>query len=205
MAFVAAPNIVMVEVRATKAGQKIENRFTIDALTAVTPAIVADITNVVSNWAQSTYFDYLPEQVTLVETVGTDLSVHEGAQHTIVPSGTIIGQQTGPSLPNEVTLCVSLRSDARGRSARGRAFVLGLTRQGVNENEVTAGYAANFVSAFEALKTAITTEGWAWVVVSYRTNNAPRPGGPVYFPITTCVVVDLVVDSMRRRKPGVGQ
>lgn len=205
MPFVAAPNIVMVEVRATKAGQKIENRFTIDALTAVTPAVVADVTNVVSNWAQATYFDSLPEQVQLVETVGTDLSVHEGAQHTIVPEGTVIGALTGPSMPNEVTLCVSLRSDARGRSARGRAFVLGLSRQGVVENNVNTGYANDFVNAFTALKTAITTEGWAWVVVSYRTNNAPRPGGPVYFPITSVVVVDLVVDSMRRRKPGVGQ
>jgi len=41
-------------------------------------------------------------------------------------------------------------------------------------------------------------------VVSYISNKVPRPGGPVYFPVVSFQYEDLVVDSMRRRKPGVG-
>lgn len=204
MPFVAAPNIVSVEVRALLDGQHIENRFTIDALTAVTPTIVADITNVVSNWAQATYFDQLPAQVQLSEVVGTDLTTDTGSQHSIAPESAIFGTASGAAMPNEVSLAISLRSASRGRSARGRSFVLALSRDGVTGNNVSAGYGGALVAAFATLLDAITTEGWAWVVVSYRHDGALRPGGPVYFPITNVLITDNTVDSQRKRKPGVG-
>jgi len=50
----------------------------------------------------------------------------------------------------------------------------------------------------------MTDNGYAWVVVSYITNLEPREGGPVYYPITTISITDLVVDSQRKRKPGNG-
>jgi len=204
MAFVPAPNIVQVELRCLLAGQHIENRFTINALTTPTDAIVDSITNVVSNWAQATYFNQLPNAVQLTETVGTDLSVVNGAQHTIVPSSTVLGGLTDPAMPNETTFCVSHRSGARGRSARGRSYVLAVPKGQVTANEVSNAWATNVTAAFNTLRTDISTEGWDWVVVSYRSGNAPRPGGPVFFSILTSIFTDLVVDSMRRRKPGVG-
>jgi len=204
MAFVPAPNIVQVELRATLAGQNIENRLMVDALEPVTETNLADITNLVSNWAQSTYFDHLPSAVVLREVVGTDLTTQNGQQHTIAPEGGIGGGLSGEPMPNEVTLCVSLRSGNRGRSARGRLYVLALEKVQVSGNNVSGTLAANFVADMEALIDVLTTAGYALVIVSYISNKVPRPGGPVYFPVTTAVVTDLVVDSMRRRKPGVG-
>lgn len=204
MSFVAAPQIVQVEVRCTLDSQRVENVFDIDALTTVTPTIVDDITNLVSVWAQDTYFDLLPHNVALREVVGTDLTTITGTQVTITPSGSVVGAVAANALANETTLCISHRTGNRGRSARGRSYVLALPVDEVAGNNVAAGWADLLVAAFETLRTRVNTAGWAWVVVSRRSGGVPRPGGPVYFPITTNLVTDLIVDSMRRRKPGVG-
>jgi hypothetical protein len=204
MAFVPAPQIVMVEIRASLDGQNIENRLMVDALGPVSSLVLADITNIVSVWAQATYFDHLPAAVSLREIVGTDLTIQNGEQHTIVPAGAVNGALVGDPMPNEVTFSVQFKSAARGRSARGRAFVLGLLKSEVVGNFITEPRADSFVSDFGILGSALGTEGYSWVVVSYRTNKAPRVGGPVYFPISAVSYADRLVDSMKRRKPGVG-
>jgi len=204
MAFVPAPNIVECQILFTLDGQLVENRVNVDALTAVTPTIVADIANVVDNWCIENYLVYLPQEAKYRGVIATDLTVHEGAQYTLVPEGSPEGTISGGAMPNEVTLAIQLKSGSRGRSARGRAFVIALPRSMVDENTVDATHAGHLVAVFNQLKTNLTTEGWALVVVSYITDGAPRSGGPVYFPILSCSTADLIVDSMRSRKPGVG-
>ena len=204
MAFVPAPQIVQVEIRATLDSQQIENVIDVDALTAVTPEIVEDICNLVNVWAQGTYFDHLPVAVSLREVVATDLTVQNGAQFTIAPTGPFTGAINDAPMPNETTFCITHKSTSRGRSARGRSYVLGITKGDVNDNNFSGVRAGEFVSDFDALKTTLADAGYEWVVVSYRSNNAPRPGGPVYFAIATNSFTDLLIDSMRRRKPGVG-
>jgi hypothetical protein len=205
MAFVPAPNIIQVEIRATKAGQKIENRLHFNAQSAVTPAKIATVTGLVNVWAQARYFPWLPIQVQLRECVGTDLTVQNGDQLTITPEIVIQGGRGGDSMPNEVSIAVSLRTAARGRSARGRAYVLGLSRTDVVENDVGAVFATQIVTAWQTLIDDANDNSTPLTIVSYRSNKAPRPGGPVYFTVNTAVLTDTGVDSMRRRKPGVGQ
>jgi len=204
MAFIPAPNIVEVEFRCTLAGQRIENRVMVDAFEAVTPTVLADITGACAAWCENTYFDWQTDDVRLVEVVGTDLTTQNGEQFTIIPEGTIVGSVTGGTMPNEVSFCISFRSGARGRSARGRAYSLSVPRARVAGNFVEATWADGLVGAFTTLRNDLTNGGWALVVVSYISNKVPRPGGPVYFPVVSFQYEDLVVDSMRRRKPGVG-
>jgi len=204
MAFVPAPNIVEAQLLFTLDGQLVENRVNIDVLTTPTPTIVADVANVVDNWCINNYLPYLPVEALYRGVIATDLTEHEGAQYTLVPEGSPAGTLTGGAMPNEVTLAIQLKSGSRGRSARGRAFVIALPRSQVDENTVSSGHIGHLVGAWQQLVTNVGTEGWELVVVSYITEGAPRSGGPVYFPILTCAVADAIVDSMRSRKPGVG-
>jgi hypothetical protein len=204
MAFVPAPQIVMAEIRALFAGQKIENRVMIDTLAAVTPAVVDDVANIVDVWAQASYFPVLPSRVVLNSVVATDMSAQDGSQHTITPEATVVGGLAAEVMPNETTFCIGLKSNSRGRSARGRFYVLGLARPDVTDNDLSAVRANSFVAALDDLIERVSTAGWRLVVVSYVTNNAPRPGGPVYYEIVNATFSDLVVDSMKSRKPGVG-
>ena len=205
MAFIPAPNIVQVELRCSLAGQNIENRFHVNAMTAVTSANLAEITNLVSVWAQASYFDHLPNAVSLREVVGTDLTIQNGDQHTIVPAGPVVGGLITAAMPNEVTFCIQHRSVARGRSARGRSYVLAIAKNEVTGNDLSTARADSFVSDFVALGGALGSSGFLFTIVSYVANGAPRPGGPVYFEIVASSYADTLVDSMRRRKPGVGQ
>lgn len=205
MAFVPAPNIIQVEFRCLRNGQQVENRVMVNALTAPTPAILEDVAIEAWNWWENLHAPVLPADVNLREVVTTDMSVQNGAQFTYAPDTTTVGGLGGFALPNEVSLCVSLRSGVRGRSARGRWFMLGLTDAVITgTNSVTPAHASNCAASLNALRTAIEGLGYVIVIVSYITNLEPRPGGPVYFVVTNALVVDNVVDSQRRRKPGIG-
>jgi len=204
MAFIPAPQIVMAEVRATLDGQQIENRIMIDLLTPVVPSLVTSVANIVNNWAQSSYFDQLPSAVELRSVVATDMSAADGSQHTISPVSTFVGALPDPPLPNEVSFCLSLRTASRGRSARGRFYTLALQKTDVTGNNLSSTRAGLLVASFNALIADIVDTDWSPVIVSYISGGAPRVGGPVYYPIVNATAVDLVVDSQRRRRPGIG-
>lgn len=204
MPFVPAPNIVQVEIRALLDGQKIENRFMVNALTTPTAEIIADICNLVSVWAQSDYFPLLPNAVSLVEVFARDMSSIDGLQHTIVPAGAVVGGQAVVPMPNEVSFCISFRTGNSGRSARGRFYVLAIPKDLVTGNHINATLRGQLTGAGTSLIAALDSGGFALTIVSYRTGNAPRTGGPVYYLVTTAVSTDDFVDSMRRRKPGNG-
>jgi len=206
MAFVPAPNIVQCEMRATRNGQQIENRIMVDALSVPDNAMLLDIATIAWEWWRDEYAAVLPSSINLREVVCTDMSSQNGGQVTYAPVTNIVGGITGGGLPNEVAVCVSLRTGVRGRSARGRLFTLGVAgSQMADENTINATADSLITTAVQALINAIAAKNYVPVIVSYRSNNAPRPGGPVYFVITSAVIVDRVVDSQKRRKPGVGQ
>lgn len=203
MPFVAAPNIAMVEILATKDGQLIENRFHVNMLGEPTPGSLGNLANVVQAWCVNEYADRLPQSVTITAIQVTSLHT-QNAPQVIVPT-TIVGVVAGASMPNEVTFCVSLRSAFIGRSARGRFYVLGVPQGSMaTENRVSAGYRTAIQASVQQLLSDINATGFVPVIVSYITNNAPRPGGPVYFVIASATTTDDIVDSQRRRRPGIG-
>jgi hypothetical protein len=205
MPFVPAPNIIQAEMRCTRDGQKIENRVMIDNLAVVDAGSLLEVATLVWDWWELTYAPLLPTTVTLNEVVTTDMSAIDGPQFTYAPDATTTGGIDGASLPNEVSLCVSLRSGNRGRSARGRFFFVGIPNTAMaNTNNVSPTFAGNAASALQTLVNSIDTSGRLLVIVSYVSEGVPRVGGPVYYPVLSAVVVDTIVDSQRRRKPGVG-
>jgi len=205
MAFVPAPNIIMCEFRYLQDGQRTENRVMIDNLAAVDAAALEAVAVAAWDWWDGTYSPFISNVVTLREIVTTDLSEQNGDQFTYAPDTTTTGENTGGAMPNEVTLCLSLRSGARGRSARARWFLAGLPREALaTTNAVSSAYADDSSGALQDFVDAIDALAKKVVIVSYRTNNAPRVGGPVYFVVSSVVVTDNIVDSQRKRKPGVG-
>jgi hypothetical protein len=74
----------------------------------------------------------------------------------------------------------------------------------VDDNNLSSAAAAEILSVMDSLLTIIGDFGYLPSIVSYVHDNAPRVGGPVYYPITSAILVDTLVDSQKRRKPGVG-
>jgi len=205
MAFVAAPNIVQVEWRYLYEGQKCENRINIDNFS---PPGVSDLNSLAVaawNWWETVYSVFISDTVTLASVVTTDMGLQNGSQVTYAPDSTTTGQVLGTVLPNETSFCISLHSDSRGRSARGRWFVAGIVDAYRNTpNTVNAANAESWRAALQNYINTTIEGARATVIVSRFSNGAPRAGGPVYFPIAAAAVTDLILDSQRRRKPGFG-
>lgn len=204
MAFVPAPNIVQVEIIGLKDGQIIENRFHVNVLGEPTSGNLATLNGAVQAWINTHYLPRLPDEVAITEVRLTSLHQQNGIQ--LSSPMNVTGAGTTGAMPNEVTLCVSLRTGFVGRSARGRFYLLGLPLDVMDtQNRVLAAYRSAVATALQALISGINAAGFVMVIVSYITNNAPRVGGPVYFVVSSAVVTDDIVDSQRRRRPGVGQ
>lgn len=205
MPFVPAPNIVEVQFRTTWNNEQTMNRVMVDCLTTPTEAIIQDIVTEAGNWWQFNVLALTPPSLVLREVYGKSLETSPGPEATFSSGLPLAGTLGQASMPNNVSIAVSLRTGLTGRSARGRWFWQGLTEGQVADNEVNAGAAVSIVAAIDALVGAISLLGYALVIVSFRSGGVPRPGGPVYFVVNDALLVDTVVDSQRRRLPGRGR
>lgn len=206
MAFVPAPNIVLCEMRYTLDTEKCENRIHVNVLHEPTPADFANLSGAISNAIITLWLPLLPATVQYRELFFRSLQSQNAPQQTFpIPAGVGIGTHGSQQLPNNVTICVSLRSTAAGRSARGRLYWPALCEDEVTNNHVIPPFDAEIVAAVKLLDENITAVGSDWQIVSFFQNKAPRPGGPVYFSVSNILLADTVVDSQRRRLPGRGQ
>lgn len=205
MPFVAAPNCLEVQFRYTYAGERTMNRIHVNVGTAPSFAGAAAVASLCADWWTTNVPPLVATTLALREVYVKSLHAASAPEATVTAGLPEAGTNVSPPLPNNVSLAVSLRSTFTGRSARGRWFWQGLCEDQVDGNVVTNGAIAGIDAALTNLLGVFNTAELPWVIISYRTNNAPRVGGPVYTDVTTIAVVDSVVDSQRRRLPGRGQ
>ncbi len=204
MAFIPVPNAVSVEMRFTQDGQLVENTFGVITTDGDNPSTRLAIATAFYNWWAAEMQTLVSSTVLLREVYVTDITDEAGGTTAFIPSVTTGGANVNPPLPNGTTLAVSARTNARGRSYRGRSYFIGLTENVVDHNRVTP-------AAVEAIQAAYNTLGPDYLevngtlgVISRYANKNPRSVG-VITPITGWVITDDVVDSQRRRLPGRGQ
>jgi hypothetical protein len=204
MAFVPAPNIVEVQFRQSYAGERTMNRIHVDVLTTPTTTIINGVLSELADWWTGNVQANISNTLALREVYGKSLETQPGPEATFSAGLPASGALFDDPMPNNVSLAVSLRSGSTGRSARGRWFWQGFTTNQITGSVVDSGIGSTIDAAMTALRSAIVDLGYRWVIVSYTEDNAPRPGGPVYFQVNDILLVDNVVDSQRRRLPGRG-
>jgi hypothetical protein len=165
---------------------------------------VRNLAEEVYNQWTSIVFDFIPSGVTLVYVEATELSSENSFQYTYQPASPQSGAVNDALLPNSVTLAIKFGSGLTGRSRRGRLYLVGLGEASVTGNAIAQIAADNLVGAvvdaIEAIEAAQQVEH---VVVSYCGDGAWRTSALVT-PISSYAVVDLNVDSQRRRLTGRG-
>lgn len=202
MPFQPAENVVQCELRYTWQGQQVENvlHYIMDP---ITPQAMADLAaEVYSVWA--TYCAPITSNtVTLREVYVFDLTTADGGTATFAPSPLATGGNVNESVVNSTTLCLSLRTALRGRSRRGRLYIVGLTDNIVADNRVSAGGAQAFLDAYaNFFDPGVITAG-DWAVLSRFSDGVARPVASAAT-ITQVLFTDTVVDTQRRRLPGRG-
>lgn len=147
-----------------------------------------------------------PVSYTLTEIVATNLETATSPA-VAFPVG-FPGIDTGSALPSQDTLCISFRTNQRGRSYRGRNYVIGLQENQVVFDTVDLAVATAWVDAYADLPTflpgGLGAPEWTWVVVSRFTNGEPREFG-IATPIFEVQVVNRFIDSQNRRLEAHGE
>jgi hypothetical protein len=203
MPFVAVPNTAQVNVIQELDLQKIENVFHVQNTSGTGLPDLGAIASLFGSWWETDLSPEVSHDLILTEVVATDISQEGGTQEAWTPTGIVTGGNSSGSTPNNVALCISLRSVQRGRSYRGRSYLAGLPETSVNKSRLDPSFVTAFVSSYNGLIVDLADAGFRLVVVSRFHNKLPRIV-PITTPIVLALAVDNVVDSQRRRLPGRG-
>lgn len=203
MAFIPLPAGLKVELKFTLAGELVVNVYHV---TTELPLVSANLTNIAEAFITAWIADaagVLSSEITLDEVIVTDVSVEDGLQVTVTTDLPAAGEVVQQSLPNNVALVISNRSDLTGRSRRGRTYIAGIPETAVQVNIVDVVTAGGLLTYHANLRTDLdvnhnTTLG----VASYVSDGAPRTTA-LFTPFTN-FIVNTRIDSQRRRLPGVG-
>jgi len=211
MPFVPVPNTVLAELRMSLDGQRVENTLYFRRGFTPTVAEITALGNALITWWGAFVADYTNAAVTLEEVFLTDLTTAIASAVSVPATSGIIGTIGGDFIPANASLAVSFRTANRGRSFRGRNYIVGLSEDSVTGNTVDPDVVTLIELAYNQLLSSLPgTSGWTWSVVS-RFSGIGLGGVPIprttglATTITSVNVVDPIVDSQRRRLPGRGQ
>jgi len=203
MAFIPVTNCVMAELRFTLDGQHVENTLYFQRASAWTAPLGVLLGDHLFTWWVDNMAPDLSDAISLDTVHVTDLTTVSGFAVDFVPAASEPGIVGNPSLPNNCAICISFRTEARGRTGRGRNYICGIPQSHVTLNTLDTGDGIDFVAAYNALPTVAGASAATWVVVSRFLDGAPRAAG-LTRSITTVILQDLTIDSQRRRLPGRG-
>lgn len=206
MPFVPVPDCVQCKIEGRIDGQQTINDLYFRSTTG--PRSAADVqalSDAIAIWYGDTMAPLLNEGWSAVRVTSMGLSSPTPFVAESTMTG-VVGGVSGEAAPNNCTMCVSFRTGLGGRSNRGRNYVPCLTNSQVVGNLIDAGWAADIVAGYNALvfPTSVLPSGWIWVVVSRVSGGVERVEG-VFHEVFSCLVGDLIVDSMRTRLPGRGR
>lgn len=203
MEFVPFNEVMQVELRFLQDSEKVENVFYVSRDDPGNPTVRQTVAEWFYQWWANAMAPLVSTTVNLREIYITDLTTQFSGTTSYVPAINTGGSNVNDPMPNNTTLCVSARTNARGRSYRGRSYFIGITRNVVVANTVTQAAVDAIQDAYNSLISEYIVQGQL-VVASRVSEGVPRTVG-VATPITNWVIVDRVVDSQRRRGPGRGQ
>lgn len=205
MAFIPVTDTVAIDVIYDWDGQIVENTLYYKK-SSPSEEDIASLVDVVTAYIRENIIPLLSELISLVRVVGTLLDAVDAftvTNTTDLPAAGSILETTAKSFPGNVTMAVSFRTAAAGRSGRGRNYVPGLVDLRDGNSLLDATYAGQIVDAWAGLIAVAGDDGWEQVVVSRFHDHAPRVSG-VTNAVTSTILTDRTIDSQRRRLPGRG-
>lgn len=199
MPFIPVPGVISCAIRATLYDIPIQTDFNFLSDNAITNSVIGElIDNLMLHW-QTEALPLLPNVYRLVSVYGYDAGEQEGSAADITPTGNDVGLYLGIPQPSNVSLFFNSRVGTRKRGNSGGIFWPCFVEADVTANQVSTTIIDAILLALNGMVgVGSVSPDTNLVAVSKYANNLPRPAG-IARPITTWVVNDTRVDSMRRR------
>lgn len=205
MPFVPNPLVAQVNLNCTYDNQECTNTMYFAQPTAFTAAALETLTSAVAVYWLTHMLPLQSFQVHLVSVKAQRLGSPTDLVHTYLFDSPSDGGNTSPALPNNVSLAIGFKTGLSGRSNQGRNYWIGLTENQVVGNQVASGTVDDIIDAYTDMFVNMPADNdWTPVVYSRYHNGSARATG-LATPITSVVVTNSTVDSMRRRLPGRGR
>lgn len=126
----------------------------------------------------------------------------DGLSATTVKTFAWSGTSTGDALPPQVAICISLRTNTRGRRYRGRLYLPQPSEAASSgQGMISQADADGLDAQCEGFRAALPALSWEWVIASYgksKTKTGLVTWTPFATPLTS-VSVDRILDTQRRR------
>lgn len=203
MAFIPAPNCVEVVFRFTWAGQRVAITLSFEGAAPATVSDMNSLATALETWWKASYRPLTPASLTLNEIAVTalDSATAPGIVLPITTNNT--GTNANPSGASNSTVTTTFITALRGRSFRGRNYMVGLNPGYIQTaTTISTALAGALVTAYINMQTAAFAQGFTHVVISRYHNNLPRVTA-VSTPVTG-YQQELFLDSQRRRLAGRG-
>jgi hypothetical protein len=200
MSFQSVPDTVEVVFDFLMGGAPTANRLTFLRPGGYSQANVDVLAGAMSSAMGSLYLPYLTGTQQFLGARVRGLSVSTDVQGSSnLDAGT--GALVETCLPNNVSLCLTLRTALTGRSARGRFYCQAPTFSDlITPNTTTVAYADAMVAILSAITANAGANGWTHVITSRYHNGAQRAVGVTY-PVTSIIHRNVRLDSQRGRLP----
>jgi hypothetical protein len=203
MAFQPAPHCVEIIIHGTVADQEVVNTFYGKYPGAYTQANLDALASGVDVWVGE---DWLPLQGAQYSYVDTTVRGLSSSIDLISVNNDHAGAGTAGSdcVSNDVSLSVKRASAFTGRGARGRVYMPPLAAGNMSDaNHVSDAFVTAVETALNAFADILTGETVVEVILHRVAAGVPLAEA-VAFTVVQYIVVDKVIDSMRRRLPGRG-
>jgi hypothetical protein len=200
MAFVPATNVMQVELVHTWDNQIVENVLHYQRGGGVTEQAMLDVGLFLTTWWNGFIKPLVSSTISLTEIRITDLTTEFAPGIGYTTGLPIVGTHVSTSLPNNVSVTMTKRTNYRGRAYRGRIYHIGLGENQVTDNKVAPATLTSLLAAYTGIL-SINADGVAspLVVVSKYQGGLPRAGALVT-PVVN-FASDGIIDSQRRRLP----
>lgn len=209
MPFVPVPAAILAEMIYDTPGGKAENTLWFTTVGTIDAAALTALAEALEIWHSASLSTYQGAAVALSSIRCTSMVTSTSPAIEYILSPAINGDAAFPLLPSHVTGAITFVTLFRGRSNRGRNFIIGLTENQVVNDTIDSGYVAAIVAAYETMRTDLLAEGFTHVVAS-RYSGVDVDGKPIprvsgqTTPVTQ-YKMDSTIDSQRRRLHTRGQ
>jgi len=203
MAFQSVPNTLEATIIATQSGEACYNTFYAHKGSTVSQADADGYAELVDIWVGAHWLPLMPGDYIYERTDVRGLTAAiDVASSANANAGN--GALSNTNLSNNASLAVKRRSAFTGRGARGRVYIPPPAPENMaDDNHISTTFAGLIVAALDAMDTALGGVSLEQVIVHRVAAGVPLTTA-VVFSVVEWVVVDRVIDSMRRRLPGRG-
>lgn len=156
------------------------------------------LTSNMSDWVVNELMPTLVDNCEYLRTQSYDMASSQGYIDTETPVGPTFGSDTNAPAPLSACVVMTLRTQFRGRSGRGRNYISGLSETDTDDRYCSLAKRTAIEGAYSQINTYCSLNGFDWGIVSFQQDGQELNPG-VFKPITSWEIRGAGLGSQRLR------